>query len=595
MSSPVRWLRLRSKILLSCVLFLVVALALQMVLFQQYSGQIIYAQARRMSESTLTNLQDDLHKLYKDTENSLIHVYANKQFVRDLSSGMPVSELARKYRALSYDLAYAAFDALQNLSALYLYTADHELISAYFHAQTPMYAYPMDIFDGSMDSNITAVQAYLASDESAMLVSGYHNPKRGANMIRHVLKLLSQDGRVVGYAVCDSGPKAYDALLEKYRYSEDQLIWLQRPGDQAILFCGGNPLKQAEYGKAAEDIRRGGDPILPSGYELFYAGQHKYLMNAYLLTPQSVLMENQSALNRVTIVVCGLIVALFSLLFMLVSRSLTHPLTRMVDTMNRIQAGEKKLRMAHTQRDELGQLSQAFNGMLEQIDLQSQREMQSQLMINDAKYKALQTQINPHFLYNTLDTMAGIASVQHADMAAALCRALSSMFRYSLDMSDTFASIADELRHLKNYMLIMDVRTQGSITLDVRIPQEIMDLKMPRLTLQPLVENAIQHGLKNKHGDKRVTIHAEQTDGALLVSVQDNGVGMDTERINQLLRSDDADALNKAGSIGLSNIHARLRLLFGTGSGLTVAEAPGGGSIVTLRLEGEYAVVKQGE
>ena len=582
-----RRLTMRSQILLSCVAFLVIALALQMLLFQRYSGQIIYAQARRVSESTLANLQDDLYKLYKDTENSLIHVYANHQFIRDLSSGMPAGELERKYRALSYDLAYSAFDALQNLAVLYLYTADHELISAYYHAQTPMYAYPMDIYDGSMENNAAAVRAYASSEESAMLLSGYYNPKRGAFMIRHVLKLLSPDGRIVGYAVCDTGSKAYDVLLDKYRYTGDQLIWLQRPGDRAMLRCGESAPMQAGYAMAAETIGHGDGPAPPRGYELFHAGQRKYQMNAYLLMPQSMLMENQSALNQVTIVVCGLIVALFSLLFLLLSRGLTHPLTYMVRTMNRIQAGETKLRMENMRQDEFGQLGQAFNGMLEQIDLQTRREMQSQQIINDARYKALQAQIHPHFLYNTLDTMVGIASVRRADMVAALCRALSRMFRYSLDMSDTFASIADELGHLKNFMLIMDARTQGSIGLDVQIPEEIMKQKLPRLTLQPLVENAIQHGLRNKRGEKRVTIRAEQAADALLISVEDNGVGMDTARINRLLRSDDTDALHRAGSIGLSNIHARLRLLFGSGSGLTVADVPGGGSVVTLRLERE--------
>jgi sensor histidine kinase YesM len=318
---------------------------------------------------------------------------------------------------------------------------------------------------------------------------------------------------------------------------------------------------------------------------LFFAPQRKYQINAYLLMPQSVLTENQSALNQVTLVVCALIVLLFSLLFMLMSRSLTHPLTDMVNAMRRIQAGEKNLRMQNTHRDEFGQLGEAFNGMLDQIDLQTRREMRSQQTINEARYKALQAQINPHFLYNTLDTMSGIASVRHAEMVAVLCRALSNMFRYSLDMRDPFAPIAEELAHLKNYMLIIGVRTQGGIELDVDIPQALLDCRLPRLTLQPLVENAIQHGLKNKRGDKRVWVRARREAGALLISVEDNGVGMDTERINRMLDTDDEDALNKAGSIGLSNIHARLRLLLGSGSGLRVADAPNGGGIVTLRLE----------
>lgn len=585
MKRQTRVISMRIKILMSCVAFLVVALFLQMFLFQNYSGEVIYAQARKMSEGALANLQDDLYTLYKAAENSLIQIYADTQLVIEFSSTMDGKELEKKYRSVAYDLAYSAFDASQNLAALYLYTGEHELVSLYRHAQTPMYTYPADLYDGAMENNAEIVKAYVDSGEHAMLISGYYNAQRKACLVRHVLKIFSSDGRTVGYLVCDLGSKAYDALLTKYRYSQSDLLWLQRPGDQPVVTGGASEKEQQTYDKVSQAIRRREDPTLPGGYELFHATQRKYQMNAYLVMPQSALMENQAALNRVTVLVCVSIVMLFTLLFMLVSRELTNPLTNMVKTMNRIKGGQKELRIQNLRGDEFGQLGEAFNGMLDQIELQTQKEVQSQLIVNDAKYKALQAQINPHFLYNTLDTMGGIATVQHVEMVAVLCRALSNMFRYSLNMSDTFASIEDELAHLKNYMLIIDVRMQGAIELEVQIPQELMGKSLPRLTLQPLVENAVQHGLKNKRGEKRIVIRAETEGNTLVMTVEDNGLGMDVEKINRLLRSDDLDALQKAGSIGLSNIHARLRLLWGADSGLTVGIHPGGGSIVTLRMK----------
>lgn len=582
---PVRVLSMRSKILLSCVVFLLIALVMQMLLFQNYSGDIIYAQARRMSEGALTNLQDDLYALYKQTEGSLIQVYADTKLVHDFSADLDAAVLSKKYSSVTYDMAYSAFDAAQNLAALYLYTEDHVLISSYRHAQTPMYSYPEDLYQGTMDAGQEVVRRFVTSDEHAMLISVYYNTQRNARLVRHVLKIFAGDGRTVGYLVADLGSKAFDQLLSKYRYSEEYLLWLQCPGDAPILVGGENEGNRMVFDGASETIGAGRTPELPSGYELFSAAQRKYQMNAYLVMPQSALMENQRALNRVTLIVCLLIVLLFSLLFLLVSRGLTHSLTYMVRTMNRIKAGQKGIRMEKLQGDEFGQLGHAFNDMLDQIDIQTQREMQSQLVLNDARYKALQAQINPHFLYNTLDTMGGIASAAKTDMVAVLCRALSGMFRYSLDMTDTYATIGDELVHLKNYMLIMNVRMQGAIELDVRIPDELMDYKLPRLTLQPLVENAIQHGLKNKRGDKHILVSAERVGEWLLVSVMDDGVGMDTAEINHRLQADDSDALQRAGSIGLSNIHARLRLLLGAQSGLSVADAPEGGSVVTLTMK----------
>lgn len=550
----------------------------QTLLFQRESGRIIYSQAQKASEGTLTNLQDDLYALYKQAENSLINLYAGKQFILDLADGN-----IEAYRSKAYDLAFSAFDASQNLAALYIYTVDHGLISAYRHAQTPKYTYPEDIYDGSMPNNQQAVLDYVASDEDALLVSGYYNPKREANLVRHVLKLRTAGGQLCGYAVCDLGPKAYEALLTKYLYSEGQIIWLQRPGVETVL---STRTGSDAYAAVSASILSGQDLPAQSGYELFHADQRKYRMNAYLLMPQSELMENQSALNRVTLLACALIVSLFTLLFLLLSRSLTGPLRSMVSTMNRIQSGESGLRMEGVRRDEFGQLGLSFNRMLDQIELQNQREVKSRLLVNEAKYKALQAQINPHFLYNTLDTMGGIASVSNADMVAVMCRALSNIFRYSLDMSDSFATLADELKHLKNYMLIVDVRTQGSIELFIDVPQELMRERLPRVTLQPLVENAVRHGLTNKRGEKRVSVKAERRADQLVITVSDSGTGMDVQKINQMLKSDDADALAKADSIGLSNIHARLRLLFGADSGLSVSPAPEGGSVVTLVLKG---------
>mgnify|MGYP001248607651 CR=1 FL=1 len=579
-------LTMRSKILLSCLLFLMAALLIQMLLFQRYSGQIIYQQARSSSEGALENLQDDLYALFKGAENSLLNLYMNKPLIADMEAGLDGETLANRYQSTAYDLAYSAFDSTQNLVALYLYTPDHRLISAYRHAQTPKYTYPADIYDGSMADNAGAVRAYVASDETAMLISSYYNEKRGAVILRNVLKLRAQNGRLIGYAVCDLGPKAYDALISKYRYSDDEVIWLQRSGGKPVMASTGPEALVSIQTKAASAITAGEKPNLPGNYELFQAGQHKYLLNAYLLMPQSVLMANQSALNRVTLLVYALVALLFTLLYLLLSRSLTHPLTETVRAMQEIKAGHRERRLANLKSDEFGMLGASFNEMLDQLELYTKREVASRLMLNDAKYKALQAQINPHFLYNTLDTMGAVARFEHVELVASLCRALSSMFRYSLDMSDAYATLEDELGHLKNYTEIIGVRMQNSIEFDIEVPETLLKERLPRLSLQPLVENAVQHGLKNKRGEKRVRIRAAKEDGRLVVRVEDNGVGMDVEKINRMLESDDADALSRADSIGLANIHARLRLLLGPDSGLTVAAAEGGGSVVSLILPG---------
>ena len=206
------------------------------------------------------------------------------------------------------------------------------------------------------------------------------------------------------------------------------------------------------------------------------------------------------------------------------------------------------------------------------------------LQLNDTKYKALQTQVNPHFLYNTLDTMSAIAMINGCEIVSTLCHALSDLFRYSLRMDEPLAPISEELKHLKNYMYVMNVRMNNSVELSIDIPADMMKTCVPRLSLQPLVENAISHGLKNKRGDKRIAIRAWRTQDEILLAIEDNGVGMSEEMLERVHAIDPEQALSSGTSIGLLNIAARLKLLFGRTYGLEVESDAQTGTKVTLHI-----------
>jgi len=165
-----------------------------------------------------------------------------------------------------------------------------------------------------------------------------------------------------------------------------------------------------------------------------------------------------------------------------------------------------------------------------------------------------------------------------------LCQAMSNIFRYSIDMQEPLSTVGNEIVHLKNYMYVMNVRTQNGIELSIDIDQSLLAEKVPRLSLQPLVENAISHGLVNKRGPKRILIEGAAQNGDMVLSISDNGVGMDAEKINRQLREEDAASIGRSTSIGLANINARIRLLFGEGYGVSVRSSLQEGSTVTLRV-----------
>lgn len=581
-------LSMRAKILLSCIGCMIVALLIQTFLFQRSSSRIIYAQASEISRTTLNNLQDDLYAFNKGIENSLIKIYNDKEFIRDISFGPQIGELQSVHNQVAYDLAYSAFNPSQNLTCLYVYTLDHELIGSYQHAQTPKYFYPENIYDGSMECDQDLIKAYLGSDNRTMLITSYYNTNRETTLVRYVLKLYKNTSELVGYVVCDVDPKPFSQLMQKYRYSEGQIIWLQPAGDSVavqtdVIGTGQSELFQS-IGEQIKTNRSYAETVENSTYELYHAREHKYNFIAHALMPKAVLALNQTVLFQNTVLILVLIVLAFSFLFVFISNGLTKPLTYMVESMNRIKKGEMDLRLKITREDELGILGREFNDMLDETERLLKREYEAKALADDAKYKALQAQVNPHFLYNTLDTMSGIAASQNCPAVGTMCRALSNLFRYSLHMQSPYATLEEEILHIKNYMYIVNVRTNNSIQLQFQIDSESLKYQVPRISIQPLVENAIQHGLKNKRGDKLIVVGAEIEDGLMRIWVEDNGVGMDAPTINQALERSVSDTLERRASIGIHNINARMKLLYGQQYGVKVESVIGQGSRVMMQF-----------
>ena len=191
---------------------------------------------------------------------------------------------------------------------------------------------------------------------------------------------------------------------------------------------------------------------------IFRVSQEEYNLDAYSIISQSYLEENQRVLTNylIIIVICMSIVII--ILSILVSRGITKPLEQLTIAINKIKKGHIDERAEYNKNDEIGILSENFNEMLDQIEELISSEYEAKLSLNKAEYAALQAQINPHFLYNTLDTMGSIASIQNCDNVSNMCHSLSNIFRYSLDIKNPYSTISKEILHLKNYIFLMNVR-----------------------------------------------------------------------------------------------------------------------------------------
>ena len=306
--------------------------------------------------------------------------------------------------------------------------------------------------------------------------------------------------------------------------------------------------------------------------------------------PQELLRQNATALSLNLLTIATVMILVAVVLTSVVLRSMTRPLDNLTGTMNRIKEGQTGLRAQVDRKDEFGMLGRNFNEMLDRLDDLRLQEQEHIRLLDQAEFRALQAQINPHFLYNTLETMAGIAEMEDCPQVSQLSYSLSRIFRYSLNTKEAFSTVAKEIEHLKNYTYIMNVRMNNEVEYIYDIDPAARYVSMPRLSLQPLVENALNHGLKNKAGSKVVQIIGKLEDDNLILSVADNGVGMDAEAMNRSLERNESRHAASGNSIGLHNINSRLKLLHGEQYGLKIESELGQGTRVTMTIPLKKAV-----
>lgn len=224
-----------------------------------------------------------------------------------------------------------------------------------------------------------------------------------------------------------------------------------------------------------------------------------------------------------------------------------------------------------------------------------------QVSDKQAKIAALQSQINPHFLYNTLECIRSEALLYECQSIADMAKALAAFFRYSISKKENIVTVRDELRNIENYFMIQSYRFENKFSFDIKVSQEdaeVYNYQVPKLSLQPIVENAIFHGLETKAADGKVTIRAYTTDKELVMVISDNGVGIAPETLLQMqnaLRTQGQLEMHKSNEhgngIALYNVNQRIKLLFGEAYGLHIYSTKGMGTDVEIwlpKVESDY-------
>lgn len=227
--------------------------------------------------------------------------------------------------------------------------------------------------------------------------------------------------------------------------------------------------------------------------------------------------------------------------------------------------------------------------LLTDIKQLTTKEAHAQLVMKQAEINALQSQINPHFLYNTLDAIRGQAFQYGAKDIQSMTLALSKLFRYSISNQKRHVTLEEELSNIDNYLMIQQIRFCNKFIIKNQIETDTLHCKIPKLIIQPIVENAVHHGLEPKRGSGTLTLRSYRTQSRLIIEIKDDGVGMSpskAEQLNHSLAYNLAyhDKTSGRTSVGLTNTNARIKLCFGSEYGITIHSTPSIGSNIILNL-----------
>lgn len=294
--------------------------------------------------------------------------------------------------------------------------------------------------------------------------------------------------------------------------------------------------------------------------------------------PLAVLTEGSSLIFKVTIIVFLLSFLVSGIVWYIIASKIVNPIQQLAKVMRRVQGNEGSVIAAVTDRkDEIGQLTHNFNYMMMRIERLHQEHLHEQAEKNDAEYRALQAQINPHFLYNTLNSIRWMAMIQRADNIRETVEVLGRLLRNTIKMKETIIPIHKELELLRDYIYIQKIRYNDKFEVVFEIEESIQNYRCLKFILQPIVENAIFHGIEPKEERGTITIRAFQDKDQLLIEVYDNGVGMSQHVLDKLLSDHD----DKDG-IGVRNVHERIQRTFGKNYGLELESTIGEYTIVRI-------------
>ena len=563
-----RTLSFRGQIFLSCLAVTLIPLLLSSVVMVRLFTASLNRQSEQAAARQLAQISDRFRELLDDCEE--------------------VSREQTKDGSVARYMIDTTTVEMQRGMYVSLYQASQEI---YGHAQVSVYdvggrlRFTTDTMPRSDTLPVYWGLLRKASGENGMTwyrTDPYLNLTASRVLMQGAYPIENPGGARTGYLVLDFTRENFDNIFSGF-YSMTDTIVLLDPHMQPF-YCS-----RPDYD--TEKVKELIEGLMETGGKSESVGSSGNAENQclWMREPQRsfyVLLSRQAPISAPvmqTMVTVVLALSLLSLVLCLaisgaLTRNITKPVSRLDKAMEKVKAGDLSIHVKTSRNDELGRLTESFNGMVRDLKTYLEEKVQQQKDLNETTLRLYQTQLNPHFLYNTLDTIKWNAKINQIPEIAVLAENLAVILRKSIS-SKPFITLREELDTIDSYIRIQKIRFSGKFLYETEIPDVLEGSMIPKMILQPLVENAIIHGLEGCDNGY-ICIYAAQKDGVLSISVTDDGCGMSQDMVDWI--NSPAPA-KRDGHLGLYNVIQILKIYYGEEYGMH-AEVEEDGTTVTLRL-----------
>ncbi|MBO7744423.1 sensor histidine kinase [Paenibacillus sp. MWE-103] len=560
-----KWIKIRSlkhKIIMVFSVITVILIILQVGFFQHWVSAIILRQSEAYFQETVRQIgkQVDLQHTIIDTNARVIrNNQVIKNYLKDLKQHTINYQIA-KYQIARQIVRLPNLDKMENI---YIFPVGYAPMNLFYtdaifqiDPETQRFIHDHENRDSRSDGVIWTVKP--TTHQLSMM-------------------LLIYDGsELLGLLQIDLND-TFQNQLDDVKLGKQGSVFLLNQGQ--ILFAKDREL--INRNESALDRLSGSGTV--ASYQLNDQG-----WKLIGIVPSIEIRNQVNQVNKIILLMELFVFACIFLFALVILRMILKPLKQIMRGMESIEQGRLDVIMDKSKHDEFSVIIRHFNDMAERVNRLIKTVYYQQLTYRKAEVINLQSKLNPHFLYNTLDMIYWMTVVKDEEEIGDAIISLSNILRYSISHQNEFVPVAEDIEQLENYLKIQRMRFENKLAYQVQIDPEIVDIKIPKLLIQPLVENAIKYAFQQMLLGGTITIRGYASGDELLFEVVDNGVGMPSEKVEALLAT--FENKSQPSGLGIRLVQQRIRYLFGEEYGLSIQSEMGQGTTITLKLRRDAGI-----